>query len=80
MNYELLQVVLKIAGNTLVEMDAGMTTHIVLLARIGKEVGLRASLDACVEEREAMLGYNGFVVIACDDLQAALQVLGLVDE
>jgi hypothetical protein len=49
-------------------MYAGMASHIVLLARIGKEVGLCASLDAGVEERQTVLWHNGVVVIASDNL------------
>ena len=59
---------------------AGMAPHVVLLARVGEEVGLRASLDAGIEERQTVLRHNGIVVVARDNLQTALQVLGLVDE
>ena len=62
------------------QMYTGMTAHVVLLAGIGKEVGLRASLDAGIEEREAVLGHDGGVVVACDNLQLALQVASLADE
>ena len=78
--YSLLQVVLKVAGDALVKMDAGVASHVVLLAGIGEEVGLGATLDAGIEERQAVLGHDGVVVIARDDLQAALQTVGLVDE
>ena len=57
-----------------------MATHIVLLARISKEVGLCASLDAGIEERQTMLGHNGVVVITRNNLELALQIAGLVDE
>ena len=62
------------------EMDTGMTTHVVLLTRVGEEVGLCAGLDTGVEERQTMLGDDSVVVVARDDLESALQILGLVDE
>ena len=62
------------------QMDAGMASHVVFLARVGKEIWLGASLDAGIEEREAVLGNDGVVVVACDNLQFAFQVLGLADE
>ena len=31
-------------------MDAGVTCHVVSLARIDEEVGLCAGFDACIEE------------------------------
>ena len=61
-------------------MNAGMSAHVVLLAWIGKEVGLRASLDTGIEERQTVLRYNGVVVIARNNLQLTLQVASLVDE
>ncbi len=54
------------------QMDGGMTTHVVLLAGIGEEVGLGAGLDAGIEEREAMLGHDGIVVVARDNLELTL--------
>ena len=62
------------------EMHTGMTAHVVLLARIGKEVGLGAGLDTGIEERETMLRYDRIVIVTRDDLKFALQVLGLADE
>ena len=62
------------------EMDAGMTSHVVLLTRVGEEVWLCAGFDAGIEEGETMLRHDGVVVVACDDLQLAFQVLRLVDE
>ena len=76
----LLQIVLEVLGDALVEMDAGMASHIVFLAWIGKEIGLGASLDAGVEEGETVLGNNGVVVVTSNDLKLAFQVLGLADE
>ena len=62
------------------EMDAGMTSHVVLLTRIGEEVWLCAGFDAGIEEGEAMLGHDGVVVVTRDDLQFAFQILRLVDK
>ena len=62
------------------EMNTRMTTHIVGLARIGEEIGLCASLDTSIEERQAVLRHHGVIVIACDNLQFALQILGLRDQ
>ena len=62
------------------EMHAGMTTHIVLFARIGKEIRLGASFHTSIEERQAVLWHHRRVVVACDDLQFAFQILGLSDE
>ena len=77
---ELFQIVLEVAGDALVQVDAGMTAHVMLLAGVGVEVGLRAGLYAGVKEREAVLGHNRLVVVSSDDLQTAFQVLGLADE
>ena len=62
------------------EMDAGMTSHVVLLTRVGEEVWLCAGFDAGIEEGKTMLRHDGVVVVACDDLQFAFQVLRLVDK
>ena len=62
------------------QMDAGMSTHVVFLARVGEEVRLSAGLDACIEERETMLGHYGVVVVARDDLQFTFQVAGFAEE
>ena len=62
------------------EMHAGMSTHIVLFARIGKEIRLGASLHTSIEERQAVLWHHRRIVVACDDLQFAFQILGLSDE
>ena len=80
MNYELFQVIFEILSDTLVQMNAGVASHVVLLTRIGKEVGLCAGLDASIEERQTMLWYDGIVVIARDDLELTLQIACLVDE
>ena len=47
----ILQIVLEILCDALVQVDAGMAPHVVLLARVGEEVGLGAGLDAGIEER-----------------------------
>ena len=66
-------------GDAFVEMHRGMAAHVVLLAWVGKEVGLGTSLDTGIEEGEAVLRHDGIVVVARDNLQLALQVLRLVD-
>lgn len=76
----LLQIVLEILGDALVKMYALMAPHVVGLAGIDEEIGLRAGLDTFGQEREAMLGHHGGVVVAGDDLQLALQVFGLGEE
>ena len=49
------------------QMDAGMTTHVVRLAWIGEEIGLCASLDTGIEERQTVLRHYRRIVIARDD-------------
>ena len=56
-----------------------MTTHVMLLAWVGKEVGLCAGLDAGIQETQAVLWYHSVIVITRDNLQLTLQVLGLAD-
>ena len=68
MNFELFQVVFKILCDTFVQMHTGVSSHVVLLPGIGKEVGLGARLDAGVEERQTVLWHDGVVVITRDDL------------
>ena len=62
------------------QVYAGMASHVVSLARVGIEVGLRTGLDTGIEERQTVLRHHGRIVIAGDDLQPPLQVLGLVEE
>ena len=62
------------------EVDASMTSHIMFFTRIGEEVGLGASFDTGIKERQAVLRYYGNIVVARDDLQLALQVFGLGEE
>lgn len=76
----LLQIVLEILGDALVKMYALMAPHVVGLAGIDEEIGLRAGLDAFGQEREAMLGHHGGVVVAGDNLELALQVFGLAEQ
>ena len=45
------------------QVDTGMSPHVVLLARVGKEVWLRAGLDAGIEERQAVLGHYCVVIV-----------------
>ena len=70
----LLEIVLKVLGDALVQVHALVPHHVVTLARVGEEVGLCASLDALLDEHEAVLRHYGGVIISCDDLQLALQV------
>ena len=51
-----------------------------LLAWVGKEVGLCAGLDAGIQETQAVLWYHSVIVITRDNLQLTLQVLGLADQ
>lgn len=76
----LLEVVLEVLRDALVQVYALVTHHVVSFARVGKEVGLRASLDALLDEHEAVLRHYSGVVISGDDLQLALEVLGLGEQ
>ena len=67
-------------GNSLVQMNARMTTHVVLLSRVCEEIGLRSGFYAGIEERQTMLRHDSIIVVARDNLQLALQVTGFVEE
>jgi len=73
----LFQVIFKVLRDTLVQMHALVTHHVVPLAGIGEKIGLGACLDALLDEHEAVLRHYSGVVVSGDDLQSALQVLGL---
>ena len=62
------------------QVHALMTAHVVTLTGIDEEVGLGAGCDTGLEEAVGMLGHNGGVIEADNNLQAALQVTSLVDE
>ena len=62
------------------QMSALMTSHVVRLARIDEEVWLGAGCDAGLQEGETMLRHHRYVVEALDDLQLALQILGLIEQ
>ena len=62
------------------EMNALMSPHIMRFTRIDEEVGLGTCLDALGKERQTVLRHYGFIVIACDDLQLTLQVLGFAQQ
>ena len=51
--------------------------HVVPVAGVEEQVGLCAGIDAGTDEGEGVLRHAGGVVVAQDDLQATLQVLGL---
>ena len=53
--------------------------HVVTLSGISVEVGLCAGLGAGIQELQRVLGNADRVVHADDNLQFALQILGLVD-
>ena len=53
------EIVLKILGDALVQVYAGVAHHVVLLARVGKEVRLCASLYTGIKETQAVLWYHG---------------------
>lgn len=57
-----------------------MAHHVVTLTGIDVEIGLGSGGDAGLEEAVSMLGNDGRIVKADDDLEAALEVLSLVDE
>ena len=73
----LFEVVLKILGYTFMQMHAFMSRHIMSLSGIDKEVGLCACLYACVKELQSVLWHYGRIIHAYDNLQLALEVLGL---
>lgn len=62
------------------QVYALMATHVVRLARIDEEIGLGTHGNASLEERVAVLREHRRVVEALDDLQFALEVLGLGQE
>ena len=62
------------------QVYALMATHVVGLARIDEEIGLGTNGNASLEERVAILREHRRVVEALDDLQFALEVLGLGQE
>ena len=62
------------------QVYALMATHVVGLARIDEESGLGTHGNTSLEERVAVLREHRRVVEALDDLQFALEVLGLGQE
>ena len=62
------------------QVSALMTAHIVRLTWIDEEVWLSAGCDAGLQEGETMLRHHCYVVEALDDLQLALQILGLIEQ
>lgn len=74
------QIVLKVACDALVQVHALVAHHVVALAGIDVEVGLGAGSNARVEETVGMLRHHSRIVETDDDLQATLEVLGLVDK
>ena len=82
MNYRfmsLLEIVKEVLTDALMEMGTLMTAHVVGFTGIGKEVGLGAGGDTCLEKGEAVLRHDGRVVVASDNLELALEVFCLVD-
>ena len=76
----LLQVILEVACDAFVEVDALVAAHVVALTGIYIEVGLGVGTDTGFEEGVSVLWYYGGVVETDYDLQPALQVFSLVDE
>lgn len=76
----LLQIVLKVLRNTLVEVYALVSAHVVRLTGIYEEVRLRACTDTCFQEGIGVLGNYHGVVETDDDLQLAFQILGLAEQ
>ena len=62
------------------QVHALVAHHVVALARIDVEIGLRSGGDAGFQETVGMLGNYRRVIEADDDLQAALEVGSLVDQ
>ena len=75
----LFEVVVEVAGDALVEVDALVAHHVVALAGIDVEVGLGTGGDTGFKEAVGVLGHNGGVVEADDDLQAAFEVGSAMD-
>ena len=76
----LLEIIEEIVADALMKMSALMASHVVRLARIDEEVGLGTGCDTCLQEGEAVLWHHGHIVQALDNLQLALQVLGLIEQ
>ena len=76
----LLEIIEEIVADALMKMSALMASHVVRLARIDEEVGLGTGCDTCLQEGEAVLWHHGHVVQTLDNLQLALQVLGLIEQ
>ena len=76
----LFQVIVEIAGDAFVEVHHVVSHHIVSVARVNEVVGLRASVFTFSEEGEAVLEHASRVVVAHDNLQASLEVFGLVEQ
>ena len=64
--------VFEVARDALVEVDHVAPHHVVALSGIDEVVGLGAGVFAGAEEGEGVLEHAGGVVVADDDLQAAL--------
>ena len=60
------------------EVHTGMASHIMLFTWIGKEIRMGTCLNTGIEKRKTVLGYNGIVVIASDNLKFTLQILALL--
>ena len=76
----LFEIIFEIARDAFVEVNTVSSRHIMSLGRIDKEVGLRTGIDAGAHEREGVLRHAGGVVASDDDLQASLQVGGMVEQ
>lgn len=79
MVFALFQVIFKILCNRSSD-GFGLAEHVVPVARIGKEVGLCAGIDAGTEERQGVLRHTYRVVVSDDDLQFSFQVSGFGQE
>lgn len=75
----LFQEVVEIARNLFVQMHAVGTHHVVPIARVGEEVGMRVGIDASADERQAVLRNAGWVIAAIDNEEATFQLVCLVE-
>ena len=64
----LLQIVVEIACDALVQVHALVACHVMALAGIDKEVGLRVGANTCLKERIGVLRHNSGIVETDDDL------------
>ena len=72
-----LQMVVEVAADVLMQVHTVGTHHVISVARVDEEVGMRACVDGGTDERKRVLRNADGIVSAVDDEQATLQVAGL---